>query len=359
MNIIILLVSLCVSIFFRNSVGAVDTPSCKESLKCDCMIDSVRCVMLSPKDDDVDKITSEFTGLAVSQSDVVFRKLNPHITYLDIQWSDYSFLNNEPVFSNLRTFQIFASKYRGFPRNNITELRIDNGLNLRGKSLQRVLKNISREFPNVQTLELENMGLTFDERDARAKPVKFANLVNVSLKGNRISSLLVLNSIEGWWRMKEIRLNDNYIDSVSLGDIKQIASFEFEPDARVKLRMDQQRGLLCECGLNGFQKWLKATELFINPTSIKCQMQTERSNAQLESLLDLNNLCQKSRKSTAVALHGVGKMKGSVAALIVTGSVVGIIAMCVIFCHHRKLGKTAKNMQQMRNTPTYQGGRPR
>ena len=52
-------------------------------------------------------------------------------------------------------------------------------------------------------------------------------------------------------------------------------------------------------------------------------------------------------------------MKGSVAALIVTGSVVGIIAMCVIFCHHRKLGKTAKNMQQMRNTPTYQGGRPR
>ena len=72
----------------------------------------------------------------------------------------------------------------------------------------------------------------------------------------------------------------------SLRLIVQIASFEFEPDARVKLRMDQQRGLSCECGLNGFQKWLKATELFINPTSIKCQVQTGRSNAQLERLVD-------------------------------------------------------------------------
>ena len=46
-------------------------------------------------------------------------------------------------------------------------------------------------------------------------------------------------------------------------------------------------------------------------------------------------------------------MKGSVAALIVTGSVVGIIAICVLFCHHKRIGRAAKNVKNLGKASPY------
>ncbi|XP_063713377.1 uncharacterized protein LOC134841370 [Symsagittifera roscoffensis] len=346
---------ICIFLMFiRSSEGEGEVPYCKEARKCLCMILKVQCLHVTADDPDIDKLTSNFEAIIAAQSVLQFRTVNPYITEIQIETSEYSFLTNEPAFPNLRVFNLVSSTYRGFPKNNITELRIKQSGNLQGKGLLRVLKNLSHEFPKLEKLELVNMLLTFDERDTTAEPIKFDNLKNLVLTGNSISSLLVLNSIEGWWRMKEINFANNSITTITLGDIKQIAGFEFEPDASVKLQMGQQRSIYCVCGLNDFQRWLKATELFTNPSSIRCKLQTGRFNAPTDSLLNVHNLCQKSRQSTAVALHGVGKLKGSVAALIVTGSVVGIIAICVISCHHHRIGKTARSMRQMRNTPPYQ-----